>query len=428
MDKRTSKGGPLVTRGHGMQAITRRSFTTAAALGGAAGLASMMAAAKPVFAADADDIAWDGEADIVVAGCGAGGAPAVIEACAQGSSVIVIEKYDWLGGQMRRSGGGITASCTCVQKALGVEDSNDAFYDYMVACAEGLADEEQLRLFADRCGSDFDWVVQDLAGQTEADWKFTDGVNGQVLAMKPGLDLGGSGVWFDDYDMEPVPRCYWFSENPDDIDEDGTREYCPDGVYGRGDTDTGRGGTGLWKPFQDAIDASGAEVRFSTSLVSLVTNGAGEVIGIKAHDLVADVDVFLKAHKGVIIATGDYSRNEDMTFNFMGDGYVDQTTFPIIKALALEGETDGAGILAAQGVGAQIVKMFYGPAIGGLVTDLNSQVLDVFGEPIPRLFASSYAVSGRMGKNYPGCGLNNMWNITFGRIAADSASKLEPWD
>lgn len=63
---------------------------------------------------------------------------------------------------------------------------------------------------------------------------------------------------------------------------------------------------------------------------------------------------------------------------------------------------------------------------GGLRVDENCQVINVFGEPIPRLFASSYAVGGKKTAKYPNCGLHNMWNISLGRVAAASVCALDP--
>lgn len=61
--------------------------------------------------------------------------------------------------------------------------------------------------------------------------------------------------------------------------------------------------------------------------------------------------------------------------------------------------------------------------IGGLVADINQRTLDMFGEPIPRLYSA-----GDVGQNMdlcpisvPGCG-------AMGAIAGREASALEPWE
>lgn len=141
--------------------------------------------------------------------------------------------------------------------------SHNRNHGYIVACGEGLVDPELLRTFVDRAAADFDWVVQDLAGQTEADWAFGGSDDGLTVAMVPGLNVGGTPLFFEDYGYKPVPRCYWFAENPDDLDPDNERVYAPAGLLGRPETDASRGGTGLWKVFQDAIDERQVPVRLT---------------------------------------------------------------------------------------------------------------------------------------------------------------------
>lgn len=409
---------------------TRRGFVTVGVAAGAAlGMAGLMRNAKAETVEDPSTTSWDYETDFAVAGSGAGASLAIIQAVQDGNDVLVAEKLDWLGGTMRRSGGGIAAAETCVQKALGVEDSIDDFADYIVDCAEGICDEDMLRNFAQRANKDFDWFVQDIAGQTEADWGFADGKDGVSFAMAPGLSLSGNGTSFGLYGFRPVPRCYWFAANEEDAAANAVdRMYCPDLNYGR-DTDKGNGGTGLYKPVEDFINDNGVQVLLKHALKSLITNNSGEVIGMVCTDLDSGESVRVKARKAVLIATGGYVLNDDMCWNFNLKGWENQPDKLFqITGLEIEGESDGAGILAAMAVGAGTALMGAGPYYGGLKTDLNAQVLDIFGEPIPRLYASSYAVAGKLGKNYPNCGLNNMWNMTYGRIAAEQMNGLEPWE
>lgn len=423
--------------------LSRKSFLTtgAAAISGAA-FAGVASTAFGLTAEEVAGIDWDYESDVVVVGCGSGGAPAVLGACDAGNTVTVVEKMDWLGGSMRRCGGGIMAAGSCVQRALGVEDSADDLYDYIVACSNGLADEEMLRVVADRSAEVFDWIVEDLAGQGPDDWAFTNGTDGMELAMRPGLCLSGTPVWYEYYGMSPVPRTYWFAADPDDVDEDGSRGYAPAGLLGRPDTDTGRGGTGLWSGFQRAIDERGVNVLLGHSLAELVTNEAGEVIGVRAHDLANDADVLVRANKGVVLATGDFQNNPQMMLDYTLFGWApyspsDPMALPedptahtidmIVGGWDIAAQGDGAGIVAAQAIGAATRYMAAGPWRGGLVTDTSARVLDVFGKPIPRLFASSFCVGGKEGTNYPLCGYYNMVNMVFGRVAAEGVSALEPW-
>lgn len=61
---------------------------------------------------------------------------------------------------------------------------------------------------------------------------------------------------------------------------------------------------------------------------------------------------------------------------------------------------------------------------GGLVTDLDSQVLDTEGNVIPGLYAAGeVALTGLFGDEYPSCGLAIGAGLRYGRIAGENAAK-----
>ena len=63
---------------------------------------------------------------------------------------------------------------------------------------------------------------------------------------------------------------------------------------------------------------------------------------------------------------------------------------------------------------------------GGLKVNTNAQVVDVFGNVIPRLYATGSTTGGWRGNLYPGSGTAVSYTVTFGRIAGKHASGLEP--
>lgn len=85
------------------------------------------------------------------------------------------------------------------------------------------------------------------------------------------------------------------------------------------------------------------------------------------------------------------------------------------------------------GLGEVVTSPFYAaktvPAVcdtaGGLVTDASMQVLDVFDEPIPGLFAAGSNISGWRGEIYQGSGTAVSCAVTFGRIAGRSVAAVE---
>ena len=69
-------------------------------------------------------------------------------------------------------------------------------------------------------------------------------------------------------------------------------------------------GGGAWQVFRKTVDDLGIEVMTETAGKKLVTNAAGEVIGITAEGINGTLNI--KAKKGVILGTGGFDYNKDM--------------------------------------------------------------------------------------------------------------------
>lgn len=404
-------------------APSRRTFLKAALASGigAAGLSALqLSGNQTAFAVEnADDITWDAETDVLICGCGTGGAPAAIEAADAGADVLVIEKKDWIGGSMRRCGGAMMGAGTVVQKALGVEDDPEMLYEYLLACGEGLTDPTLVRILADNAGKNIDWVINDLGGQPVEEWDFaTPEDEGMSISIKPGLNVSGTIVSYKEFGMPEaeVARCHWFSENPEDQDP-GDRFYSDYTGWGDG-TWKGRGGTGLWKTFEDALTERNIEIMTETVLKHLITDENGAVIGIIAEQ--DGKDLYLKANRGVVIATGGFARNEEMLHDYRATAFEEFDEAGLRGGSPAPGECDGAGVLAGFEIGAGTTSLAC--ANGGLKINTNSQVIDAFGEPIPGLFASSKAIGGIYGNIYPLCGSFISACVCFGRIAGQNAA------
>ena len=65
---------------------------------------------------------------------------------------------------------------------------------------------------------------------------------------------------------------------------------------------------------------------------------------------------------------------------------------------------------------------------GGLKINTKAQVLNIFDEPIPRLYAGGMAAGGIIGPYYPGSGTAIGITIRFGRTAGQNAALEEPWE
>jgi flavocytochrome c len=64
---------------------------------------------------------------------------------------------------------------------------------------------------------------------------------------------------------------------------------------------------------------------------------------------------------------------------------------------------------------------------GGLKINESAQVMDVWGNPIPRLYAAGQISGGVIGEHYPGSGTALNALMTFGQIAGAAAAALTAW-
>lgn len=101
---------------------------------------------------------WDEEWDVVVAGGGAAGLMAALEASERGMRVLLVEKQPGLGGATAMAVGTLSASGTALQFAAGIRDDVDAhFADYLKFIPAGKSKEdydlELTRLLIERAPS-----------------------------------------------------------------------------------------------------------------------------------------------------------------------------------------------------------------------------------------------------------------------------------
>lgn len=121
-----------------MANLTRRNFIgvgVAGALGaaglGLAGCAPQKEAEESLSSTGPDNLVWDEEYDVVVAGFGGAGGAAAIEAFDNGASVLVLDSDAMPGGATSINGGVIQCAGSSVQKAAGIEDNVDDWFDYI---------------------------------------------------------------------------------------------------------------------------------------------------------------------------------------------------------------------------------------------------------------------------------------------------------
>jgi 3-oxo-5alpha-steroid 4-dehydrogenase len=114
----------------------------------------------PLRIAGEGAIAWDDSCDVLVAGFGAAGASAAIEAARAGARVIAADRFGG-GGASAKSGGVVYAGGgTRFQKAAGYEDSPDAMYEYLSKEVGDAVSSATLRKFCDHSVALLEWLEQ----------------------------------------------------------------------------------------------------------------------------------------------------------------------------------------------------------------------------------------------------------------------------
>ena len=389
--------------------FSRRDFIKGAAVGTAAvagvALAPTLTQAKTSGGSSIPS-KWDEEADVVIAGYGSTGLPAAIEAHDAGATVLIIDKNDWAGGDLRRCGGAIAQAGSIVQKALGIQDSQQAFFDYMVACGDGFVDPDLLLPFSKN--DNVDWVIQYLGGQPVSEWKFAP----KEMHPGPGLNVSGTPVYFDKYKMPKATRSHWFTGTQKEPFRDGWPSP---------------GGTCVFKTFDENIKKRKIKTLMQTGLTELITNANREVLGVKA--LSGGKTILIKAKRGVVIGTGHWLGNANMVRNYLREDINDPKFFGGWGGFftnKLSAPSQGDGIIAAQALGGDLAFIAAGYN-GGLKINPEAQVLNVYGKPIPRLYAAGRATGGIVNSQYPHCGIYLSSAIFFGRIAGRNAAAEKPW-
>ena len=105
---------------------------------------------------------WNETVDVIVIGSGLAGLSAAIEAHQAGANVLVLEKMSITGGNTRISDGGVAAPNNYLQKARGLDDSEEQFKDDMIQAGLGLNHPELVALVAEKAAEAIDWTRETL--------------------------------------------------------------------------------------------------------------------------------------------------------------------------------------------------------------------------------------------------------------------------
>ena len=270
------------------------------------------------------------EADVVIAGGGAAGLSAAIEAARAGADVLLVETTDTLGGNALDSRGILMAGGTSVQQAAGSLDTAGYFGMYLVDAGEGGVNEAKLEQIAQMSPENIDWLAE-------------------------------MGVQFD-----PQVLAVGYT------------------AAARGHQVQG-GGMALAQALMDKAGQEGVIVRtLTTAREILMENGRaaglvctgpeGQTITIKAG--------------AVILATGGYDRNEELTEQYAPFSYGTSRTRPASVGDGLVMAREAGALIVAGGGG---MVLFEDPAAG--LAEPMGLYVDTAGERFINEDAFPYRIS-----------------------------------
>ncbi len=226
---------------------------------------------------------WDITTDVLIAGSGAGGISAAIEARRAGAEVLVVEKLNKLGGSSAMSGGVVYAGGgTALQKALGYEDTVEAMYHYIAGAGRKHPHLDKIELYCEESVAHFDWLVENGVPYN----KLFNGAKGLGF-NEASLYYSGSEQawpWRDQY--PPVPR-----------------GHVP---WEKGH----QGGRKLMESLLMSAHKLGVKSLKRVAGERLIVESDGRVVG-----MIADVNgerKTIRAKRGIVLACGGFIHNRDM--------------------------------------------------------------------------------------------------------------------
>lgn len=266
--------------------------------------------------------AWDYTCDVAVIGFGAAGACAAIEAADAGAKVILFERNSGSGGASGLSGGEIYiggGGGTEVQRAAGFEDSTEDFAKYLKMAGGPCADEAKCDLYAAEALNHFAWLKSQgvpyrgnyLPGKHIEPTDDSTLIWSGSEAAAPFCDQA-----------KPAPRGHVIQHM----------------------------GWGGGRPLVDILEASarakGVDVVVDARAVALVEQ-RGRIVGAVVR--IDNINRFVKADKGVVLATGGFVFNDEMRRKYCPESF--KLNDPIGD------KDDGSGIMLGLAAGGEAIHM-----------------------------------------------------------------------
>jgi 3-oxo-5alpha-steroid 4-dehydrogenase len=284
---------------------------------------------------EAKDVeAFGDDADVVIVGLGCAGVCAAIEAREAGAEVLVLERASGGGGVTSMAAGHVyLGGGTRVQKAVGVEDTTEDMYKYLVMNTPE-PDTEKIRAYCDESVAHFDWLVAH-------DVPFND-------SMYQGKHV-----------LQMTDECLIWSGNEEVYP---FREKAKPAPRGHKVAEVGHlGGAKMMERLIARAESVGVRIVCDAYVTQLVRED-GRIVGLRYRVFGEDQGA-VRARKGVILATGQFTENDDLLGEFLpellDEAYTRQFT-PYDDGAGHQLGREAGGVLKHMD-GALVTAAFYPP-------------------------------------------------------------------
>jgi len=298
---------------------------------------------------------WDEETDVVAIGAGIGGLAAAITAREFGVEAIVLERSGFVGGVTAYSYGEVWVGDNHLSRRAGIVDSVDKACEYIHWLGSGFADMERIR-------------NQAIHGQIAL--KFFEETAGLRLAVIRGLsdyfypqspDALAEGRFLEPLPFDAATLGEWQEKtrssphvpvgmtHADMFDSGGVSNFINwdfSVMAARLEKDQRCLGPALAAYFVKGAIDHGVPLMTDTDVTRLIADDAGRVIGVAARR--NGSDYFVRARRGVVIATSGYD----------GNSHFERTMGMQLNVHSIIGpEVDGTHLKLAGRLGAQIARV-----------------------------------------------------------------------
>jgi len=266
---------------------------------------------------------WDEHFDTVCAGSGLGGLSAALTAAERGASVLVLEKFELLGGVSALSSGQLWLGPNHLQALDGIEDNDSDASAYLEHLSQGFADSERretfitgareaLRYMTDVIGIEMR-VVRGLPDYYYPAVKGS-APQGRYVEVLP-FKAGHLGNWAEKILTSPYGDGYSYTTSNEWVEMQTGGETigaCLQRHLAAGERCAGAGLAAA--QIRAALDR-GVQLRASTEVVQLVIED-NRVTGVVARGPLGERRI--RARLGVVLATGGYDWQKDFVRRFDG--------------------------------------------------------------------------------------------------------------